>query len=385
MPRNATTPLAVFDELWTAFSYHCAFLHLRSSTRDWHLDSFREQFRARAAALRPQTAEAATSPDLLGILGILADVVRLFSADDGEKKPDIHCFLTTAEAASAGSQELASNDPPEWTSFEVARRERWMEHAATLAHAEGVRQAGLFRFGMAAAEVGYIQLNAMDGFSSDTAPGGGFAQEYSALAAVEACMQEAVPFFKQHGARGVILDVRFNSGGEDHIGMTVASHFFAKPAVGFSKRSRLPMREYRGPEDQLEWTDYSIDSVITPCADPELTFAGPVAVLISGYTLSAAEVFTLIMQAHPDCTFIGAPTCGCYSDILGTELANGWIVGLSNQFYTNHEGANYEGVGLAPDMAVGDSYPSESELAEGADAVLSSAVELLSSSNTSRL
>jgi C-terminal processing protease CtpA/Prc len=38
-------------------------------------------------------------------------------------------------------------------------------------------------------------------------------QEYVALAAVEACMQAAVPFFKQRGARGVILDVRFNSGG----------------------------------------------------------------------------------------------------------------------------------------------------------------------------
>ena len=50
----AVTPLAVFDELWAAFSYHCAFLHLRSSTRNWHLASFRETYRARAAAL-PQT------------------------------------------------------------------------------------------------------------------------------------------------------------------------------------------------------------------------------------------------------------------------------------------------------------------------------------------
>ena len=46
------------------------------------------------------------------------------------------------------------------------------------------------------------------------------------------------------------------------------------------------------------------------CGYRELTFAGHVAVLVSGYTLSAAEVFTLIMQAHPACTFIGAPTCG---------------------------------------------------------------------------
>jgi len=50
--------------------------------------------------------------------------------------------------------------------------------------------------------------------------------------------------------------------------MIVASHFFTEPAMGFSKRSRLPMAEYQGPEDELEWADYSIDSVVTPCADP---------------------------------------------------------------------------------------------------------------------
>ena len=54
-------------------------------------------------------------------------------------------------------------------------------------------------------------------------------------------MQEAIPLFRQRGAKGVILDVRFNSGGSDFIGMTVASHFFTERALGFSKRSRLPM------------------------------------------------------------------------------------------------------------------------------------------------
>ena len=38
------------------------------------------------------------------------------------------------------------------------------------------RQGGLFRFGMAAATVGYIQLNAMAGFDSAATPGGGDAQ-----------------------------------------------------------------------------------------------------------------------------------------------------------------------------------------------------------------
>jgi carboxyl-terminal processing protease len=67
-----------------------------------------------------------------------------------------------------------------------------------------------------------------------------------------------------------------------------------------------------------------------------------------------------------------------YSDILEAELCNGWSVGLSNQVYTNHRGENYEGRGLAPDVAVGEAYPSELELQNGRDDVLAAAVGLLS-------
>ena len=247
------TPLEVFDELWAIFSYHCAFLHLRTSTRDWHLPSFRNRWRSRVAAL-PQTAEAAVGPELLAVLG---DVVRLFS--EGGVKPDIHCFLTSVPGSWDKGDRAASNNPALRAAFSDAvvpapaggsplpLREQWMDHAAALARAGEVRQGGLLRFGMAAVDVGYLQLNAMggsvniSGFTSDSAPSGGDAYPYASLAGVEASMQEAIPLFRQRGAKGVILDVRFNSGGSDFIGMTVASHFFTERALGFSKRSRLPM------------------------------------------------------------------------------------------------------------------------------------------------
>jgi carboxyl-terminal processing protease len=219
----------------------------------------------------------------------------------------------------------------------------------------------------------------MQGFSHAKAPTGGYADEYAQLAGIADCMKESISFFKKRRARGIIIDVRFNSGGYDHIGMTVASHFFTGPALGFSKRSRLPTAAYAGPTGaQLEWTDFSIDSRFVGGLAPARTMDCPVAVLISGYTLSAAEVFTLMMQAHANCTFVGSPTCGCYSDILLAALSNGWSVGLSNQVYTNHRGDNYEGEGLAPDVPVGDAYPSAVELQEGRDDALAAAVGLLS-------
>ena len=65
------------------------------------------------------------------------------------------------------------------------------------------------------------------------------------------------------------------------------------------------------------------------------------------------------------------------SDILAVRLPNGWSVGLSNQHYLNPHGENLEGVGLAPDVAVGEAYPSDAELREGRDEVLAAAVALL--------
>jgi C-terminal processing protease CtpA/Prc len=45
---------------------------------------------------------------------------------------------------------------------------------------------------------------------------------------------------------------------------------------------------------------------------------------------------------------------------------------------TNHRGESYEGVGLVPDIAVGEAYPSDAELREGRDDALAAAVGLLS-------
>ena len=294
-----TTPLKVFDELWELFAYHCAFLQLRSGTRAWHRPEYRARWRDRAAAL-PQNRAAATGPEFQALLG---EIVRLFSEDTGGAKPDIHCFLLDDTG-----KEVVNNDPPEFVEFAEQRRHAWMEHAAACAHADFVRHQGQFKFGMAATDVGYIQLNGMGGFRHAKAPAGGYADQYAQLAGVADCMKEAISFFKISGARGVILDVRFNSGGDDHIGMTVASHFFSGPALGFSKRSRLPTAPYAGPTcAQLEWTDFTIDSRFLGGLAPEHTMGGscPVAVLISGYTLSAAEVFTLLMQSHPNCTYSG--------------------------------------------------------------------------------
>ncbi len=80
-----------------------------------------------------------------------------------------------------------------------------------------------------------------------------------------------------------------------------------------------------------------------------LSFAGPVYVLTSDVTVSAAEVLTLSLRALPNVTHVGSKTHGALSDVLEKKLPNGWRVTLSNEVYLDHEGVSWEGRGIPPE------------------------------------
>jgi carboxyl-terminal processing protease len=75
-------------------------------------------------------------------------------------------------------------------------------------------------------------------------------------------------------------------------------------------------------------------------------FVGPIVVLTSEATASAAESFGLGLFARGNVKFIGAPSNGSYSDMLQKQLPNGWTFSLSNEVYVDLSGNNYESVGF---------------------------------------
>jgi carboxyl-terminal processing protease len=77
-------------------------------------------------------------------------------------------------------------------------------------------------------------------------------------------------------------------------------------------------------------------------------FTGPVYLLTSNVTLSAAEVFTVAMRSLPNVTHAGQATRGCLSDELIKRLPNGWRVTLSNEVYLDSAGKAWEGRGIPP-------------------------------------
>ena len=66
---------------------------------------------------------------------------------------------------------------------------------------------------------------------------------------------------------------------------------------------------------------------------------------MAGYAVGARGILT------PPCIFYNVyygellvrHTGRCETDVTVHRLRPGWVVGLSNQFYTNHAGENYEG------------------------------------------
>lgn len=211
---------------------------------------------------------------------------------------------------------------------------------------EALLASPLIYYGDLSEGIGYVQILAM----SDT--GGG-------LEEVAAAIDRVIAAFADHQA--VIVDVRFNGGGEDAIALLLASRFGDQERFAYEKAARdgdtfTPFREF----------------FVIP--DGERQFTGQTFLLTSSFTASAAEMFTMAMGVLPHVTIIGEPTEGIHSDALGRSLPNGWTFSLSNEVYHAADGEVYEALGMPPDVVIPFVIP---DIAAGQDAALDAALALI--------
>lgn len=162
----------------------------------------------------------------------------------------------------------------------------------------------------------------------------------------------------------LIIDLRLNPGGYDHLGRVLAGRLIEEEHVGFYKQARVG--------DETTFAQGGV-RMITPAGVP---FVGkPVVVLTSKVTSSAAEVQAMVLKGLPNVTLIGEATRGGFSNILGRQLPNGWQLEFSNERYLFRDGTNYEEVGIPPDI---EEIPSEMAMEQGHDNVLDRALHHLS-------
>ena len=196
------------------------------------------------------------------------------------------------------------------------------------------------------AKLGYLRINLMIGL-----PEAEFTQS----------LDTAIEDLKD--AEGIIIDVRFNSGGLDRYAYAIANRFADQKRLGHSRR----LKDKNGFSDPEFF-------YLQPAGKRQIV--KPIMLLTSSFTISAADVFVLAMKQLPYVTIIGENTQGFFSDAYQDQLPNGWTYTLSFQQYFDASGQNLEGIGVEPHIRV---VNTRDDLREGRDPVLEKAIELLES------
>lgn len=144
-----------------------------------------------------------------------------------------------------------------------------------------------------------------------------------------------------HSAKGVIIDVRNNTGGAITQAEKLAQRF---------TETDLPygyIAHKTGPGKQ----DFSKKQALVLHASQHMRYSGPVVVITNRMTYSAANLFAYIVHQMPHATLLGDHTGGGGGLPFELDLPNGWILSYttSPMFDVHHQPME---LGLAPDIPV---------------------------------
>ncbi len=241
-------------------------------------------------------------------------------------------------------QTLGSDD--ELTAAEIAAAENYIYdnfnkiRSTIISYANAssdieVRAAGKIAWFTTSDNIGYLLIDSMSEYSEELS--GIFSGMDADIAIAEATINEALQDLAN--TDGLVIDIRFNDGGHDQVSIAFVRHFMSRSQTVYSKFAGSGALQTPRKDVVLEPADKNI-------------YLKPTAVLVSGDTVSAAEIFTLSMAALPQVAIIGEPTAGAFSDILIKRLTSDIAFGISNETYLDVEGNNYEGIGIPADIAV---------------------------------
>ena len=145
-------------------------------------------------------------------------------------------------------------------------------------------------------------------------------------------------------AAGIILDIRYNNGGNENNALRVASHFTSVPRTYGYTRTRIAGSNHNA------FTPFSAKTVAPATGR---LFTNNVVCLIGQRVMSSAEWMTLMMKACPQVTLMGDRTRGASGNPAQFEQpsigvnykVSSWIAYDANQ-------VPFEDVGIAPQVMI---------------------------------
>jgi hypothetical protein len=155
--------------------------------------------------------------------------------------------------------------------------------------------------------------------------------------------------------RGILLDLRACSGGDERRALALASVFAKERTVYARTRWRS------GPEPG----DLSppVDRVLEP--RQARRFGGPVVCLVGPGCVSSGEGFAQMMAAIPGVVLAGRPTAGSSGNPAPVDLPNGVTVAYSRWLDLLPDGTPLEGRGVPPGRPLPHAGPGDPTFAAG--------------------
>lgn len=344
--ENANDPLRNFEALWDTFKEHYAYFELRNIDPE-----------VMYATYRPKITQETTPAQFYLIVSEMLDSfndghIGISAPDEVEEAAEM-LYLEKHPV----SENEGATPQKELRNYVVSKMvsDRYIPKGTAIKN-------GNIRWGMLENKVGYLQLNQMMGIAnyniSDTLSYRDHWMAYLAIAeesehdnkdeitGINSSLDTILEDFKDTEA--LIIDVRFNGGGKDEVGMAVLRRLTSEAKVTFTKMGKH--------KDGFT----PVNNVVQPAV--KTPYAKPVFLLIGPESASATEIMALSAMSIPTITSIGSRTEGVFSDMLDKELPNGWEFSLSNEVYLDLEGNNYEGVGIPPAIEIGYPRPTQAFL-----------------------
>lgn len=146
----------------------------------------------------------------------------------------------------------------------------------------------------------------------------------------EFMLEPAKRVLSENSFDSLIIDLRNNPGGAISVGMNFADLFIDK--------ARLTQYDKNGEITALSTTD-------------GVEYDVPIAVLVNGKTISAAEMITAFLKQYADTTIIGTKTFG-KAIYQQTGFFKGGTLTYTNGYVTVGDWECYHGIGIEPDIEI---------------------------------
>jgi carboxyl-terminal processing protease len=161
-------------------------------------------------------------------------------------------------------------------------------------------------------------------------------------------------FDQAKGAKGLVLDLRSNGGGQVMNLLHLSGYFFKpdEPLGTFVSRPMVERYKKETGKDKVdvkaiaEWTTEKLKPLkreVTP-------YTGKIAVLIDGGTGSASEMMAAALKENRDALIVGNKSAGAVLASVMVPIKNGYVLQYPVTDYVTIKGHRLEGDGVKPDV-----------------------------------